>query len=117
MSNTFDSTAFRSALGTFATGVTVMTTVTPSGEMVGNTASSFNSVSLDPPLVLWSLARKAYSYETYMAAKYFAVNVLREGQDDLSARFSKVLSRQVAQHRLRGLGNRLPDFAKRARHF
>ena len=89
MSNPFDSKAFRSALGTFATGVTVMTTVTASGEMVGNTASSFNSVSLDPPLVLWSLARKAYSYEAYMAAKYFAVNVLREGQDDLSARFSK----------------------------
>jgi 4-hydroxyphenylacetate 3-hydroxylase, reductase component len=89
MSDSFDPKAFRSALGTFATGVTVMTTVTASGEMVGNTASSFNSVSLDPPLVLWSLARNAYSFETYMAAKYFAVNVLREGQDDLSARFSK----------------------------
>ena len=50
MSKIFDSLAFRSALGTFATGVTVMTTVTSSGEMVGNTASSFNSVSLDPPL-------------------------------------------------------------------
>ena len=89
MSHTLDPKAFRSALGTFATGVTVMTTVTPSGEMVGNTASSFNSVSLDPPLVLWSLARNAYSFETYIAAQYFAVNVLREGQDDLSARFSK----------------------------
>ena len=64
-----------------------MTTVTATGEMVGNTASSFNSVSLDPPLVLWSLARKAYSFETYMAAEFFAVNVLREGQDDLSGAF------------------------------
>ncbi len=89
MSNTLDPRAFRSALGTFATGVTVMTTVSASGELVGNTASSFNSVSLDPPLVLWSLARKAYSFDTYQTAKYFAVNVLREGQDDLSARFSK----------------------------
>lgn len=89
MSHALDPKAFRSALGTFATGVTVMTTVLPSGEMVGNTASSFNSVSLEPPLVLWSLARNAFSFNTYMAAEYFAVNVLREGQDDLSARFSK----------------------------
>ena len=69
-----------------------MTTVTASGEMVGNTASSFNSVSLDPPLVLWSLARKAYSFETYMAAEFFAVNVLREGQDDLSAALFQILA-------------------------
>jgi 4-hydroxyphenylacetate 3-hydroxylase, reductase component len=89
MSHVLDPRAFRSALGTFATGVTVMTTVSSTGELVGNTASSFNSVSLDPPLVLWSLARKAFSFETYRTAKYFAVNVLREGQDDLSARFSK----------------------------
>jgi len=89
MSSILDPRSFRSALGTFATGVTLITTVAPSGELVGNTASSFNSVSLDPPLVLWSLARKAFSFQTYCNAKYFAVNVLREGQDDLSARFSK----------------------------
>ena len=89
MPQSFNSRSFRSALGTFATGVTVITTITPTGEMIGNTASSFNSVSLDPPLVLWSLARNALSFDIYLNASYFAVNVLREGQDDLSARFSK----------------------------
>ncbi len=89
MSNFLDPRTLRSALGTFATGVTVMTAVSQSGDFLGNTASSFNSVSLDPPLVLWSLARKALSFDTYVQAKYFAVNVLREGQDDLSTRFSK----------------------------
>ncbi len=89
MSNILDPRAFRSALGTFATGVTVITTVNANGDMIGNTASSFNSVSLEPPLVLWSLARKALSFDSYMDAEYFAVNVLREGQDDLSGRFSK----------------------------
>ncbi len=89
MPQSFNSRSFRSALGTFATGVTVITTITPAGEMIGNTASSFNSVSLDPPLVLWSLARNALSFDIYLNARHFAVNVLREGQDDLSARFSK----------------------------
>jgi 4-hydroxyphenylacetate 3-hydroxylase, reductase component len=85
----FDSRAFRSALGNFATGVTVITTVSSTGELVGKTVNSFNSVSLDPPLVLWSLARKALSFGSYENARFFAVNVLREGQDDLSAHFSK----------------------------
>lgn len=98
MSDRLDLRAFRSSLGTFATGVTVMTTVAASGEMVGNTANSFNSVSLDPPLVLWSLARKAYSFDIYMAASHFAVNVLREGQDDLSRRFSR-----SSPHKWRGI--------------
>lgn len=57
----FDSAAFRQALGQFATGVTVITTQAPSGQLIGITASSFNSVSLNPPLVLWSLAHKSAS--------------------------------------------------------
>ncbi|MGH6853816.1 MAG: flavin reductase family protein [Aestuariivirga sp.] len=83
-----DPRALRSAFGTFATGVTVITTLGPKGEPVGNTVNSFNSVSLDPPLVSWSLARNAYSLKTYLTAEHFAVNVLREGQDDISARFA-----------------------------
>ncbi len=86
-----DVRAFRSALGTFATGVTVITTRGPKGELIGNTASSFNSVSLEPPLVLWSLSRNAYSIKAYLASDHFAVNVLREGQEELSSRFSKSL--------------------------
>jgi 4-hydroxyphenylacetate 3-hydroxylase, reductase component len=80
---------FRTALGTFATGVTVITTRGPRGELVGNTANSFNAVSLDPPLVLWSLGRSAYSFKAYLSTDHFAVNVLREGQEDLSARFGR----------------------------
>lgn len=91
MTSPLDPRAFRSALGSFATGVTVITTRGPQGELVGNTASSFNSVSLDPPLVLWSLNRAAYSFKAYLSTDYFAVNVLREGQHDLSARFAKPL--------------------------
>lgn len=86
-----DHRAFRSALGAFATGVTIITTRGPKGELIGNTVSSFNAVSLDPPLVLWSLSRAAYSFKAYLAADHFAVNVLREGQDELSARFAKAL--------------------------
>jgi 3-hydroxy-9,10-secoandrosta-1,3,5(10)-triene-9,17-dione monooxygenase reductase component len=91
MSQLVDARLFRSALSTFATGVTVITTRGPKGELIGNTANSFNSVSLDPPLVLWSLSRNAYSFKAYLASDHFAVNVLREGQQDLSERFARSL--------------------------
>ncbi len=86
-----DQQEFRNCLGCFATGITVITTVGPGGELIGNTASSFNSVSLDPPLILWSLGRHAHSLKAYLATDHFAVNVLREGQEDLSIRFAKAL--------------------------
>lgn len=79
---------FRRALSCFATGVAVVTTLDRSGERVGMTISSFNSVSLDPPLVLWSIADDAYSYDAFMHAEYFAVNVLTREQQHLSARFA-----------------------------
>lgn len=91
MSSPPDIREFRNALGAFATGVTVITTRGPRGELVGNTASSFNSVSLDPPLVLWSLGKNAYSIKAYLSTDYFAVNVLREGQEDVSSRFARAL--------------------------
>jgi flavin reductase (DIM6/NTAB) family NADH-FMN oxidoreductase RutF len=91
MNTPHDPRKFRNALGSFATGVTVITTRGMNGELIGNTASSFNAVSLEPPLVLWSLSRNAYSFKSYLAADYFAVNVLREGQEDLSVRFAKSL--------------------------
>lgn len=86
-----DQREFRNALGSFATGVTVITAVGPRGTLIGNTASSFNSVSLDPPLILWSLGRHAHSLKAYLSTDHFAVNVLREGQEDLSTRFAKAL--------------------------
>ncbi len=86
-----DAREFRNALGRFATGVTIVTGIGPRGELLGNTASSFNSVSLDPPLILWSLGRHAYSLKAYLSTNHFAVNVLREGQEDLSNRFARQL--------------------------
>jgi len=79
---------FRRALSCFATGVAVVTTLDGNGDRVGMTISSFSSVSLDPPLVLWSIANDAYSYDTFMNAEHFAVNVLTMGQQALSDRFA-----------------------------
>jgi flavin reductase (DIM6/NTAB) family NADH-FMN oxidoreductase RutF len=68
MSTSIDARAFRRALGNFATGVTVITAATPDGEKVGVTANSFNSVSLDPALVLWSIDKRSGSYEVFQRA-------------------------------------------------
>lgn len=81
-----DLNSFRHALGSFATGVTIVTTMDDAP--VGVTASSFNSVSLDPPLVLWSLAKSSRSIQAFRAAGHFAVHVLGAHQDDLSTRFA-----------------------------
>jgi flavin reductase (DIM6/NTAB) family NADH-FMN oxidoreductase RutF len=82
---------FRRALGQFATGVTVVTARTPDGRKVGVTVNSFSSVSLDPPLVLWSLSRQAPSFADFTHATHFAVNVLAASQHHLSRQFSTPL--------------------------
>lgn len=84
----FDSIEFRRALGTFTTGVTVISACSADGEPVGVTANSFSSVSLDPPLVLWSLAKTAHSLPVFQEAAYFAIHILAAGQEDLSNRFA-----------------------------
>jgi 3-hydroxy-9,10-secoandrosta-1,3,5(10)-triene-9,17-dione monooxygenase reductase component len=81
---TIDSKQFRKALGSFTTGVTVVTTRGVEGEDVGLTANSFNSVSLDPPMVLWSLDRKSSSLAAFMAAEHFAVHILAADQEHVS---------------------------------
>jgi len=78
----------REAYGCFATGVAVATTLGRKGEPIGITISSFNTVSLEPPLVLWSLGNDSISYEAFANTDYFAVNVLARHQEDLSARFA-----------------------------
>lgn len=78
---------FRDGLGRFATGVTVVTTMTADGPL-GITANSFASVSLDPPLILWSPARKSRRFPAFEAASHFAVHVLGSGQRDLAERFA-----------------------------
>jgi len=87
----FDAGELRRALGCFATGVTVITSVGQDGELLGLTANSFNSVSIAPPLVLFSLDRKAYSLRGFLSAGNFAVNVLNEQQRALSNDFAVAL--------------------------
>lgn len=84
-----DPKEFRAALGSFATGVTVITARAADGTAVGLTANSFNSVSIDPPMVLWSLAKKAYSLPVFTAAEHWAVHVLAAEQEPLSNRFAR----------------------------
>lgn len=83
---------FRNALGCFATGVTIVTALDPDGRFIGITANSFSSVSLDPPLVLFSLARRAYSFEAFRRSRHFAVNVLAADQAELSGTFATPMS-------------------------
>lgn len=83
-----DLPALRGALGRFATGVTVITARGFDGAPAGFTANSFNSVSLDPPLILWSLARNSPSLGIYRAAEHYAVNILAADQAELAARFA-----------------------------
>jgi flavin reductase (DIM6/NTAB) family NADH-FMN oxidoreductase RutF len=83
----FTERELRDALGRFATGVTVVTTMTPRGPL-GITANSFASVSLDPPLILWSPARKSQRFPAFEAASHFAVHVLSAGQRRLAEAFA-----------------------------
>lgn len=87
----FDTRAFRQALGQFPTGVCIVTTKIE-GALLGMTVSSFNSLSLDPPLVLFSIDRRAASLPLWEKAKAYAVNVLAENQKDLSNRFARSLA-------------------------
>ncbi len=84
----FSTREFRSALGMFATGVTIITTRAADGSPIGLTANSFNSVSLEPPLVLWSLSRAAASLAAFCDGTHYAINVLAADQKDLAERFA-----------------------------
>lgn len=84
-----DQSAFRDALGTFVTGVTIVTTYDAHGRPAGLTANSFNSVSLDPPMVLWSLSLDSRNLPVFRTAKAWAVHVLAADQQDLSNRFAR----------------------------
>jgi 3-hydroxy-9,10-secoandrosta-1,3,5(10)-triene-9,17-dione monooxygenase reductase component len=88
MSKPINPALLRRALGAFVTGVTVVTTRTADGEPVGLTVNSFNAVSLSPPLVLWSLSLHAASFNAFVCASHFVVNVLSAHQKSLSERFA-----------------------------
>lgn len=83
-----DPREFRAALGAFPTGVTIMTARGNDGSDVGMTASSFNSVSLDPPLILWSVAKTAGAGAVFTQATHFAAHILSADQEALAARFA-----------------------------
>ncbi|MCX7659356.1 MULTISPECIES: flavin reductase family protein [Caldimonas] len=84
----FSAAEFRQALGSFATGVTIVTARSPEGRLIGLTANSFNSVSLDPPLVLWSLSRLAGSMPAFERGSHYAIHILAADQRALAERFA-----------------------------
>ncbi len=100
----FEERKLRDALGRFATGVTVVTTMTADGPL-GITANSFASVSLDPPLVLWSPARKSARFPAFEAAQHFAIHVLSRGQQALAERFARAGDAFAGLAFARGLGD------------
>jgi flavin reductase (DIM6/NTAB) family NADH-FMN oxidoreductase RutF/DNA-binding IclR family transcriptional regulator len=87
--NGFDARALRQVLGAFVTGVTVITTLDAEGRPQGLTANSFSSVSLDPPLILWSQSLTAPSHPVFRAAERFVVNILADDQVEVSNRFAR----------------------------
>lgn len=87
--SSIDTRDLRQAFGCFGTGVTVITTRAPDGARIGVTANSFNAISLDPPIVLWSLSIKSPNLELFRTAGRFTVNVLTLNQLDLCQRFSR----------------------------
>ena len=80
---------FRDGLGRFASGVTVVTAATPEGGIIGMTANSFSSVSMDPPLVLWCPAKTSSRYTIFAKAPYFAIHVLSAEQQETALGFAR----------------------------
>ena len=92
-----DPRELRNALGMFATGVTVVTTVNADARPIGLTCNSFSSVSLKPPLVLWSLSLYSPRLQAFLRAPYFAINILAAEQEALSRRFSTPMADRFAE--------------------
>lgn len=96
-----DTRRFRNALGCFATGVAVITAQAEGQAPIGITVNSFSSVSLEPPLILWSLDKKSDTMPVFGTIEVFTVNILREDHRDISTRLSK-----QGDHSLKGLATR-----------
>ena len=94
----FDSRAFRHALGSFPTGVAVVTTTSSAAQHMGITVNSFTSVSLDPPLVLWCMDKKSDRFSTFTTAPGYVINILGTEHQDVSARLAK-----QGEHSLEGV--------------
>ncbi len=101
----FDERAFRNALGQFATGVCVVCAPGANGEGVGMTINSFASVSLAPPLVLWSLQNDSHSYDIYARATHYSINVLCEGQQDYADYYAQQGNHHLLAAHVQDAGN------------
>jgi flavin reductase (DIM6/NTAB) family NADH-FMN oxidoreductase RutF len=84
----FDQREFRNALGRFATGIAVITTIGPGGKVEGMTANSFGALSLDPPMVHWCIGKSTLTHDIFCRSDHFAINVLRASQRHLSNNFA-----------------------------
>ncbi len=116
-----DQFELRQTLGRFATGVTVVTCLGDKGPC-GITANSFSSVSLDPPLILWNIAKVSNSLRAYLAAEHFAINVLGADQRELSHHFAqsdhtvfKGIEYSVSEHGVPMLPDTIASFECRTR--
>jgi flavin reductase (DIM6/NTAB) family NADH-FMN oxidoreductase RutF len=103
----FDGSAFRTALGHFATGV-ALATASAQGHLLGMTISSFNSVSLSPPLILFSISRSATSLPLWRAAENYGITVLSEHQTELSDRFARASADKFKDLRVESMENGAP---------
>jgi flavin reductase (DIM6/NTAB) family NADH-FMN oxidoreductase RutF len=112
-----DSRAFRDALGQFATGVAVVAVRTKAGEAVGLTVNSFASVSLNPPLILWSLDRASDRFQTFMQAAHFAVNILAEDAGPLSQRLARKGERSLEGEPVTSGEHGVPVLTRALSHF
>jgi 4-hydroxyphenylacetate 3-hydroxylase, reductase component len=113
----FDSRSLRAALGSFATGITVVACRGDDGVAFGLTVNSFNALSLDPPLVLWSLRLASPSLPAFDAARHFAINVLAEGQVDVSRRFASPVGQKFDEGQWHEGLHRVPVLAGSAAVF
>ncbi|MDP9128082.1 MAG: flavin reductase family protein [Pseudomonadota bacterium] len=93
-----DSHSFRQLMGCFATGITVITTFNPAQEPVGITINSLTSVSLEPPLVLFCLEKRAHIFPIFEQAEYFAVNILAAQQEAVSRHFADSRQNETPAH-------------------
>lgn len=112
-----DPLALRVALSRFPTGVCIVTTLAPDGQAIGLTVNSFASVSLEPPLVLWSLRRNSACLPAFQSAPGFAINVLGADQLELSSRFARPGAEKFAGVRLASQDGEAPLIERAAAHF
>lgn len=116
-SSTEDRRRLRNALGSFVTGVTVVTARDAQGDPVGITANSFTSVSLEPPLILVSLSRNLRSFSAFEVCDSFAINILRREQDLLGMRFARSGEDKWSGVQLETTGRSTPLINGRLAHF